>query len=207
MQTAIKTVVVRLPLAAVAIVSAATIGACGDGSSQMNEDEAKQSWSAVARSLADDGATDEQALSIDVNVDTEVDCRRSGSMSIDSQFGAEAEDGDLSIAFDLGIDYDECRRDDETIDGDLDYSATFVSARTDDGRVSQMTYTYQGTVTVTDEDGDVRTCVIDAQGVAQADIAREPGEEFRAGVDIRYTGTICGHDAESIASADITITD
>ena len=204
----VRTAFVRLPLTACAIVSAAAIGACGGAgkSSNMSEEEAQRNWSAVARSLSDDGGN-EQALRIDVSVDADVECRRGGDMSIDSQLGAEAEGGDLTIAFDLGIDYDQCRFDVDTIDGSLAYSATFVSERTDDGRVSQMTYTYNGLVTVTDADGTVRDCYIDAEGVAQAEIAREPGEEFRAGIDVRFTGTICGYDAEKIASASITITD
>jgi len=205
-----KSIIIRLPLVAIALVTTAFAGACnnGDGSDNMSEEEAAASWSSVARSLSDDGGnTEEQALNIDINVDTEVDCRRSGEMSIDSQLGANAEDGDLVIAFDLGIDYDDCRFDDDTIDGDLDYSATFLSDRTEDGRESSLTYTYQGTIVVTDEDGEARTCVIDAEGVAQSEIAHEPGAEFRAGASVRYTGTICGHDADSVASASITISD
>jgi hypothetical protein len=190
-----------LSFAAVPVVAAFALTGCPS----MSEEDAQATWASIGKSLNNDDGPREQALSIDIAASATFDCRRSGDMDVASNLEADAGDGDLAVAFDYDINYNECRPDDETLDGDLAYRLAFSSVDVEDGRESALTYTYSGIIQVTDENGDVRDCVIDAEGFASSDIDREAGAEFRASREVRYEGSICGHEADSIASVSVDI--
>ena len=196
-----------LGLTALPLLTAAALGGC----TPMSEEEAAATWSSVGQSFNSSENSASQALTIDVSASATFNCRRDGTMDVASNLGADAGDGDLTVAFDYDVDYVDCQPNDDILNGSLDYRAALTSERTEDeegepdGRETTITYTYDGVILVTDEEGTTRECVVDAQGFATADIEHEAGAEFRASRSIRYEGTICGHDAESVANASVDI--
>ncbi len=183
----------------VVVVAASLANGCGP----MSADDARAAWSSVGRSI-DPSSGREQALSVNFDTDTSLDCLRSGRMKVEANVDAAAEDGDLQLAFDLGLQYFACQPDEDTIDGNLDYVAAFSSTGSDVGRSSALQYTYEGTLQVTKADGTVQECVIDATGTANSEIEQLPGAEFHASADVDYQGTICGQDADVVAGFDVT---
>lgn len=186
------------PLARLAVISAAlaALAACG-----VNPADSGKVWRSVTRTLGA-GPAGEQALTASFSFD--VDCRYGGEAEIDAALDVNDEtDGHLLALFGYQIRYDACQPDDNTLDGQLDYTATVVADETSNGGLLTVRTNYQGTVT---SSGDTTgTCEIDVVGTLDAAAYENPGEEFHAQVDATYTGTICGNEVDEVFSADVDV--
>lgn len=182
------------PLARLSLISVvlATLAACG-----VNPADSGKVWRSVTRTL-DAGAGNEQALTASFSF--EVDCRYGGEAELDAALNIDDEtDGHLLALFGWEIRYDACQPDDNTLDGQLDYTATVVADETENGGLLTVRTNYQGMVT---SSGDTTgSCEIDVVGTLDVAAYQSPGEEFHAQVDATYTGTICGNDVDEVFSA------
>ena len=116
-----------------------------------------------------------------------------GSASLDSDLGTvEGWDAyaTLAIEFDLGVKFRRCKIDGVKLGGDLDYALTFdVDSATG---TAALDWSYTGDVTFR---GDVEgRCEIDMHASGSS------GDAF-SNLDVRaFAGTMCGFDAEEIAT-------
>lgn len=184
----------------VSAVALGSLAACG-----VNPADSGKVWRSVTRTLQPASA-DEQALTASFTFD--VDCRNGGEAEFDAALDLDDEtDGHLLALFGYQIRYQACQPDENTLDGQLDYSATVVADETDSGGLLTVRTTYQGAVTSTGETNG--TCEIDVVGTLDAAAYENPGEELHAQVDTSYTGTVCGNEVDDVfsASADLDADD
>lgn len=182
-----------LVLAAIVVSS---LAACG-----VNPADSSKVWRSVTRSLGA-GSADEQALTASFSFD--VDCENGGEAEFDAALNVDDEtEGHLLALFGYQIRYQACQPDDNTLDGQLDYTATVVGDETESGGLLTVRTSYQGTVTSTGETNG--TCEIDVIGTLDAAAYQNPGEEFHAQVDASYSGTICGNEVDEVFSASAAI--
>lgn len=123
----------------------------------------------------------------DGQVTIDATCPEGGMLSYDGSWGGEDD-------FALEVLFDDCGSRGVVTNGDLQYSANVV-AMTEDGVSSgRVELTYDGMLTWT---GDVEgECIIDATLVAEASAG-----DGMASASIEARGTMCGHDADAVASA------
>lgn len=133
------------------------------------------------------------------SVDAKVPCPSSGNMKLDGSASLDSTLGtvegwdayaSLAVAFDLGVKFRRCKIDGVKLGGNLDYSLDFDVDSA--AGTAALEWSYTGDVTFR---GDVEGhCEIDMHASAQS------GDAF-SNLDVRaYAGTMCGFDAEEIAT-------
>ena len=115
----------------------------------------------------------------------DVSCPEGGTVAIDGSASDER--------FDLTVSFDGCRTQDVQIDGELSYAGEASTEAGNESASSRLEFQYVGELSFS---GAVDlTCTIDVSGKTSTSI---DGTNVQAEAELH--GSICGHDAEAVAS-------
>jgi hypothetical protein len=164
-------------------------------------------WRSIQSSL---GKTQGHGQALTASFDFSIECEESGDADLTARVDVTSPlEHAVNVLFGYDVTYNECRPDENTLDGELHYAAVVDAGASDAGAAVNIDYTYEGSVTSTGDSNG--TCDIDVTGhldasASHADAtAAGPGDEFASDAHVVYDGTICGHDAHEVLNADADV--
>ncbi|MBA2665029.1 MAG: hypothetical protein H0U74_22270 [Bradymonadaceae bacterium] len=185
------------------VMLALVTSACSD---EVSQEDAQRGWAAANLVLAlgqaqaqtrssalestesdFDYSTTESANGTQHNVNYSFSCLEGGKAAFVGKF-ATHDNGQTTFSYD--VSYDGCRSQSVVIDGALGFS---LDMKITDSSTS-LEYVYNGTLDFSGEASG--TCAIDLIGKTSTSFAG--GSDFS--YQVSYSGSVCGHDADLVAS-------
>ena len=131
------------------VVVAGVVGLSGCG---VGPDDSKKLWRSIESSLGHNTAAGSRQQALSVGIDFDVDCADGGTASLNANLDVTTPaENAVNALFGYDVQYERCKPDENTLDGELRYGAVLVAGATDTGAGLDEQTRYQGSVTSSGE--------------------------------------------------------
>jgi hypothetical protein len=139
----------------------------------------------LATSAAINGAFSVGDDDVDAELTVTANCTDGGSMTLVGSYGISLSDSATAIGYDLAVAFEDCRHEETTINGNMDW---VLSVATEEG--AEVRFSWTGDLNYSGK--YVGACEIDM--FAEASVTGMTAS-------LSYEGTVCGYDASAALSA------